>query len=250
VTLGLLFAAVMLGLAAMPHCALMCSAPCAAVAAPTTPHTTPHTALFHVGRALGYSAAGALAASSVAALGGWVQAAPALRPVWVLVHLLLLLLLGLWWLVVGRQPAALLRRSPAAAGLPLQFHKQGQAHAPAWRSGAAGLAWVAWPCGALQAALLLAAMASHAAGGAAVMLAFAVASAPGLVLAPWALGRLQQWQQRQRWQRVKPGQAGHSPAPGQVATLGLRAAGLALVLASGWALSSGLWHRAAAWCGF
>jgi len=33
-----------------------------------------------------------------------------------------------------------------------------------------------------------------------------------------------------------------------VAVLGLRIGGCALVLASGWALTHGLWERVAAWC--
>jgi uncharacterized protein len=238
-TWTLVIASLLLGLAAVPHCAVMCGAPCAAVTGPSHPSAW----LFHSGRALGYSAAGALAAASVASLGSWVQATPALRPLWTLVHLMFLFL-GLWWLIQGRQPTWLLKRSAVVGAVPLRWRASpARTASPAhlarrktWRSGAAGLAWVAWPCAALQAALLLAALANTAIGGAAVMLVFALTSAPGLLVAPWALARWQAWR-------------GATAARGEVAALGFRLAGLGLLLASGWALTQSLWQRAAAWCG-
>jgi uncharacterized protein len=274
---ALVTAGFVLGLAATPHCALMCGAPCAAV----TASGGAHTGLFHGGRLLGYSAAGALAASSVATLGAWLQASPALRPLWTLMHLALVLL-GLWWLLMGRSPAGLLQRPGAAVNVPLRWHggqqnirqniqqngqpsgqqsgrpsgqqsgrpsgqQSGQQRTQSknlqalgsLRSGAVGLAWVAWPCAALQGALLLAAVADGAVGGALVMAAFALASLPGLLLAPWAWARVQSWQVRR----------GQATAPGEVAALGFRLAGLGLLLVSGWALTHTLWQRAAAWCG-
>ena len=53
--------------------------------------------------------------------------------------------------------------------------------APA-RSAGLGLAWVAWPCGLLQSALRVAALANTPASGALVMAGFAGASAAGLLL--------------------------------------------------------------------
>jgi uncharacterized protein len=269
----LVLSAAALGMAAMPHCMLMCGAPCAAVtqgagnrstAANTTKWVT--AGLFHAGRVLGYSAAGALAASSVVALGGWLQWAPALRPLWTLLHLAFLLL-GLWWLVMGRQPAALQRRAAAAVALPLHWQGQKSATTPAtWRAGAAGLAWVAWPCAALQAALLVAALANHAAGGAVVMAVFAVASAPGLLLGPaaWAWWQAKQTKQAQQTKgalalrpsglAAKLNEKANAKVKANAnaaafGALGYRLAGAGLVLASGWALSHGLWLRLAAWCG-
>jgi hypothetical protein len=104
------------------------------------------------------------------------------------------------------------------------------------RATLAGLAWVAWPCAALQGALLLSALGSGATDGALVMAAFAIGSMPGLSVAPWAWAR---------WQSLRGGAA---IAPAQVATLGFRVAGTALVIASGWALTHGIWERFAAWC--
>ncbi len=220
----LILAGLAMGVAAAPHCVAMCGAPCAAL----TSGCGRNAAGFHLGRLLGYMAGGAVAASSVAALGAWSQAAPALRPVWTLLHLAFLAL-GRWWLATGRQPdwmkrsAAVPVRVVSRRGRPL-------------RSGLAGLAWVAWPCGALQGALLLAALASSAQGGALIMAAFALGSMPALAVAPWALAR---------WQALRGG----APSSAQVVKLGFRVAGLGLALGSGWALTHGLWQRLAAWCG-
>lgn len=219
----LALAGLAMGVAATPHCAVMCGAPCAAL----TSGCKRSAAGFHGGRLIGYMVAGAVAASSVMALGAWSQAAPALRPLWTMLHLGFLAL-GLWWLVSGRQPDWM-KRSAA-----VQVHVVGGKGRPL-RAGLAGLAWVAWPCAALQGALLLSALASTPQGGALVMGSFAVGSMPALSVAPWVWGR---------WQSLR----GHASSAAGVATLGLRVAGLGLVLGSGWVLTHGLWERFAAWC--
>lgn len=219
----LVIAGFALGIAATPHCAVMCGAPCAAL----TQGCGRSVGGFHVGRLIGYMAAGAVAASSVAALGAWSQAAPALRPLWTLLHLAFFGL-GLWWLLTGRQPAWM-RRSGA---VPVRVVGR---RARTVRATLAGLAWVAWPCAALQGALLLAALGSNATDGALVMGAFTVGSMPGLAAAPWAWAR---------WQSLR----GTAAVPAHLAVLGFRVAGAALVIASGWALTHGLWERVAAWC--
>jgi uncharacterized protein len=224
---ALALAGLVMGVASSPHCAAMCGAPCAAL----TRGCKRSAAGFHAGRLLGYMSAGAVAASSVALLGTWSQAAPALRPLWAALHLGFLAL-GLWWLATGRQPAWMKRGGAVPA--PVSVHWLGRHRRPL-RSAATGLAWVAWPCGALQAGLLLSALANSAQGGAFVMAGFALGSAPALAAAPWVWAR---------WQALGGGTA--SPYP--VATLGFRVAGAGLALASGWALSHGLWERFAAWC--
>jgi uncharacterized protein len=242
----LVLAGLALGVASTPHCAVMCSAPCAALTG-----AGPRAAGgFHAGRVIGYAAGGALAASGVAALGAWSQATPALRPLWTLLHLAFLAL-GVWWLATGRPPAAM-RRDGA---VPIAF--VGRRH-PTVRASAAGLAWVAWPCATLQAALLLAALANDAAGGALVMAAFALGSMPGLAAAPWAWARWRAGRGRGGGEGVGVGGrgGGHREragggaafAPQRVAALGYRIAGASLVIASGWALTHGVWLRFLAWC--
>lgn len=226
---ALLASAVLLGLAGLPHCATMCAAPCAAVVgAPTAAGRMPATVwIFHGARALSYAVAGAVVASSVGALAALGQWSPALRPLWTMLHAAAFAL-GLWLLWQGRQPAWLenlgrgSRQSAAKTWQPLRGPL---------RAGAAGSLWVAWPCGLLQSALVIAALANTAAAGAAVMTAFALVTTAALTVGPWL------------WARVGRG------APAAQATgWAIRVAGAMLAAASGWALTHGLWARFAAYC--
>jgi sulfite exporter TauE/SafE len=224
---ALIASATLLGLAGAPHCAAMCAAPCAAAVGRGGAQAG---LAFQAGRLLSYAAVGALAASSVAALAAWSQWSPALRPLWALLHAGALAL-GLWLLWRGRQPAwmAQLGRVPRVAGPGVPAGWQ-RVNGPL-RAGGAGLLWAAWPCGLLQSALLVAAMANGAAGGALAMGGFALASAPGLVLAPWMGRRL----------------LGGADAAARE-RLAVRAAGGLLALASAWALGHGVWAQVAAFC--
>lgn len=240
----LLLAALAMGLASAPHCTLMCGAACTALTGGKRGKRGERgdgrqAWLFHGGRVVGYSVAGAVAASSVATVGAWAQTTPALRPLWSMLHLGLLGL-GLWWLATGQQPAWMRRRdtvstiSAISSVAPLHFQPPGR-RGRSLRVGGAGLAWVAWPCAALQAALLLAVLAPSAAAGALVMATFALASLPGLLAAPWAWSRWRAWR-------------GKAASTQEMAAAGLRVGGAALVLSSGWVLTHGLWQRFAAWC--
>ena len=142
-------------------------------------------------RVAGYAAAGAIAASSVGVLAQLGQVSPVLRPLWTLLHCAALAL-GLWLLWHGRQPAWLENLGRGARQLAPQQGAQGgwqRLQGPA-RASTAGLLWVAWPCGLLQSALMMAALANSAWGGGLAMAAFASASAAGLGLAPWLFARL------------------------------------------------------------
>ncbi|ALV07755.1 sulfite exporter TauE/SafE family protein [Roseateles depolymerans] len=177
---ALMGSAFLMGMAGSVHCVSMCAAPCAAV----TGGRGTASAAFHAGRLASYSLAGAVAASSIGLLWQWEQAASWLRPLWLGLHLAVLAL-GLWLLWRGEQPLWMQRRwerapSGAAAG------------SATGRSTLAGLAWVAWPCGLLQSALLVAALATGPVTGALVMAAFALGSSPGLWAGPWLLRRLAQ----------------------------------------------------------
>jgi len=223
---ALIGSAALLGLAGAPHCTAMCGAPCAA-AIGRKGGATPALA-FHLARVASYAVAGAVVATAVGALATMAQWSPALRPLWTIVHALVLAL-GLWLVWTGRQPgwmAALGRTpEPAVAGdgwRPMR--------APA-RAAVAGALWVGWPCGLLQGALLVASMTGGAAAGAAAMAAFAVASSPGLLLAPWVWRKMSRFGDaaaRERW--------------------AIRAAGAMLAAASGWVLTHGLWDRFLAYC--
>lgn len=216
-------AALALGFAGSAHCAVMCGAPCAAV----TRGEPARARGFHAGRLVAYMAAGALAAAAVGALAAWRESFAVLRPVWAMLHTGVLAF-GLWLLATGRQPAWRSLRAPAlvagaSAGWaavrgPLRTRGPGSAVA-------LGLAWVAWPCGLLHSALLLAALADTPAGGAAVMAAFALGTLPALAAAPVLLRRL------------------------GASAWGVRVAGATLAAAAGWSLGRGVWPAVAAWCG-
>jgi sulfite exporter TauE/SafE len=221
---ALIASAALLGLAGAPHCAAMCGAPCAALVG----RQPAAMATFHVARVASYAAGGALAAGSVGALlalSGW---SPALRPIWAALHVAALSL-GAWLLWTGRQPAWMARigrrPAPATAG-------GWQTVTGPLRAAAGGSLWVAWPCGLLQSALLVASMGSGATAGAVVMAGFALSSAAGLWAAPWALNRAL---------------GGVGVASGE--RWAVRAAGALLLAGSGWALGHGVWQQVAAFCG-
>jgi sulfite exporter TauE/SafE len=238
---ALIGSAVLLGLAGTPHCAAMCGGPGAAVCA----HSGRRGQLaFHTGRVLGYAAVGGAAAASVSSLALLAQWSPALRPLWALLHALLLALGG-WMLVTGRQPGWMgsVGRVPAVAGAGGAGGAGGGAWAPvsgpvptapgrAWKPAVAGALWVAWPCGLLQSALLVASLTGSAASGAGAMAGFALASSGGLVLAPWL------------WQQVRRSGRGPALERGLV-----RLAGALLVGSALFALGAGVWHQVAAFCG-
>lgn len=229
--LALAFGALLLGLAGIPHCAAMCGAACATVLpASSAPSFRGASWAFHGARITGYSLAGGVAAAGVGLVSSLGASAPLLRPVWTLLHVSALGL-GLWLLVTGRQPGWMTR---VATGRP---HGAGGGHG-SWqrmvgpgRALAAGSLWVAWPCGLLQSALVMAGLANTPLGGAGVMFAFAGASAAGLQLAPWALGRI----------------AGAVDLS-RLTVWAVRAAGLMLAAGSAWALGHDAWDKVIAYC--
>ncbi len=185
-SVSLVTAAAALGLTGAAHCLAMCAAPCTALcqrssAALPTPDPWRWVSLL-AARLCSYAGAGALAAGLLGAAAQWSAASRVLTPLWTLLQMATLWM-ALWWLATGRPvaTAALPRRSVAAAAsgsmpAPLRFVRRA-ANQPAL----VGLLWAAWPCALLHAALLLAALAPTAWGGAAVMATFALASTPGLL---------------------------------------------------------------------
>lgn len=243
IELALIGSTALLGVAGMAHCTAMCGAACAACTAPVaqpagaasrTAAVLPAVA-FHIARVASYALGGAVAASSVAALAAWSQFSPALRPFWTLLHVAALAL-GVYLLWRGQQPQWLGQLGRRGAGLgAAALRSPTSAAAQAWqpvrfplKAASTGALWVAWPCGLLQSALLVSAMANGPVGGGLAMAAFAVTSSGGLLLAPWA------WR---RW--------GSSPAAQHRA---VRLAGALLVGAAAFALLHGLSPRFAAFC--
>lgn len=227
-----------MGLAGSLHCVVMCGpASAAAVQACGAGRATAWGA-FHIGRLAGYAAAGAAAAGSMALLAHLSQWSPALRPLWTLAHMAGLGL-GLWLLWRGQQPTWLDRLGRAAQEpTPTEAATWQRVHGPL-KSSAVGLLWFAWPCGLLQSALLIAALANGPVGGGAVMAAFALGSSPALGLGPHL------------WRRLASGRSGQTLIGDHGGRLqrGLtRFAGALLAGSSAWALGHGLWMQIWAYC--
>ena len=266
----LLGSSLMLGLAGSVHCASMCGPACAVLTG--SPGAWHGALAFQLGRLAGYSGAGALAAGGVQWLGWAAAVAPVLGPLWALLHAAALAL-GLWLLVTGRQPAVMARwgrklklkprprpirptaRDAAASTAAWQpVHLQLRRSAGDAKLAALGAAWMAWPCGLLQAAIVLAALGNGPAQGAAAMACFAIASSPALVAGPAAL----RWAST-RWLASAGAGADGSRAAGALAQgalaranllrdNALRLAGLVLAAASAWALGHELWRRTLTLC--
>lgn len=178
---GLLLAALALGLAGLPHCGAMCAAPCMAASRPcaATAPTAASAVGLQIGRLGGYAILGVLAASSVGFARLAASHVDALRPLWLMLQLGLLVC-GVWLLASGSVPRWMDRLTPAAAW-PARWAQRlagGRRpwHAPL-RSALVGLAWALLPCAQLYAAVLIAALAPDAWSGAAVMIAFALPAA-------------------------------------------------------------------------
>ncbi len=218
--------ALLMGLVGGPHCIAMCGAACAGIGQAAGPRKRSALLLFQLGRVIGYSALGGVAAASMQGLGWLTVQSAALRPVWSLLHVAALVL-GIVLLVQARQPVWLesgARKVWATA----------RGVAGRWGGGAPlvlGSLWALLPCGLLYSALMVAALAGSVAGGALVMGLFALGSSVTMFLGPLL------------WLRLR-GASGR-PGSGQ---WGVRLAGVALAASSGWALWMALAHNTAPWC--
>ena len=225
---SLALTALLMGLAGGPHCAAMCGAACAGISrlGPRQESASSSRALwsFQAGRLVGYSLAGAAAATAVQSLAWLTANMAALRPVWTLFHLAVLLW-GLMLLAQARQPVWAVN-----AGRAVWSRLRPLANA---RGGvfATGALWAFMPCGLLYSALLVASLSGGPLDGALSMALFAAGSSMSLMLVPWLYDKLQDRgnRLRQDW--------------------GTRAAGGLLVVAAAWALWADAFHRFAQWCG-
>ena len=270
---ALAFTAFLMGLAGAPHCAAMCGPACAALlgrgarpgpagpaafaagaaaavspacvaSASLAPHHGGPSWAFHGMRVAGYAAAGGLAAAGVGLLAWAGQTAPLVRPVWTLLHVAALAL-GLWLALTAEQPGWMTRigrlradAAPAGAteGVPVALPGRGAPRSGVWAAGLGGGAWVVWPCGLLQSAVVVAGLANSPWSGAAVMAAFAVPSALGLQALPAI------W----RWWAGRTGAGAMSSAG--LNRLAVRLAGALLAAGSMWALGHDLFKQVWAYC--
>lgn len=175
------------GLASVPHCTAMCG-PLAAYACSGRPGASGQSR-YQLGRFVSYSVLGAIAGT----LGG--AAAVSLPSAWGSALLS-------WSLALGLGLVALrLWRRPAQPLVTLRSNKE-EPSSPSFVSRAVaglgrhpffvGLGTALLPCGALAAAVLIAASTGSTLLGSLSMLAFAVVSGVGLVGATWVFERFRQ----------------------------------------------------------
>lgn len=262
-TEGLIAAALLMGAAGVPHCAVMCAAPCtaAARACAGSPLTWQAGATLQAGRLLGYAVLGAAAATS-AGFGRFLsEHMTALRPLWQMLQLAVLVF-GLWLLVSGHAPAWILNVREGAGRLAFTRGRDASRQASERVSAAraslrllgAGLTWAAVPCVQLYAAVVLAALGSSAAEGAALMVLFGLPAALTLAAGPgvWAFlrGRGLASTAPAAMPVAMPGQLARAPSAtsSSASTWPVRAAGAALVMSAGAWLALSWAPVIQAWC--
>ncbi|HEX2545569.1 MAG TPA: sulfite exporter TauE/SafE family protein [Ramlibacter sp.] len=223
-SLALAGTAFLMGLAGGPHCLAMCGAACGGVIRGVGAQPVRGMWTFQGGRLAGYTAAGAAAGAAMQSLAWLSQHTAALRPVWTVFHLAVLLW-GLMLLAQARQPAWVesAGRTVWAKVRPMAQRRGGLF--------ATGALWVAMPCGLLYSALLVASLSGGVLEGALSMALFALGSGISLGLGPSLLRKLQ------------------AVGNGMKKDRGTRIAGLLLAATAAWALWMDLAHRVAEWCG-
>jgi len=219
---SLAITALLMGLVGGPHCVVMCGAACAGIGRAAGARSNTAMWMFQLGRVLGYSLLGGVAAASMQGLGWLTTQSAAVRPVWTLLHVAAVVL-GLLLLFNARQPVwlestgkAVWQRTRGWVG----GHKLG---APLL----IGTVWALLPCGLLYSALLVATLSASPLQGAMVMALIALGTSVSMMAGPWL------------WLRLLGEGSGQ---------WGVRLAGLALSLMSGWAIWMGLVHDTAPWC--
>jgi hypothetical protein len=219
---SLALTALIMGLAGGPHCVGMCGAACAGMGQVAGAQQNRALLSFQVGRFLGYSLMGGLAALSVQALGWLTVESAALRPVWSMLHVAAVVL-GLLLVWQAKQPVWLDQSAQHLWSKIRGLNANSGKVAPL----IVGILWAFMPCGLLYSALMVAALTGNALEGALTMACFALGSGLSLGFAPWLLLKLKSWGDG-AW--------------------GIRLAGLTLALTSGWGLWLGLVHNQAPWC--
>lgn len=214
--------ALFMGLVGGPHCVAMCGAACAGISRAAGERSTRALWSFQLSRVLGYALLGAFAAGTVQGLALLGSSTIAIRPVWTMFHVAVLLLgVALVW--QARQPAWIDNLGQTLWRKARPVLSRLGARAPV----VLGMAWALMPCGLLYSALLVASLSANAIEGAAIMALFALGTAISLTAAPWLLLRLRS---------------------GQSGAWAIRLAGVALMLTSGWALWMGVTHPSGLFC--
>ena len=172
--------AFLMGLAGGPHCVAMCGVVCAGIGQAGGVGASRSMLSFQIGRLVGYSLMGGLAAASVSALGWLTVQSAAIRLLWSMLHVAALVL-GCLLLLQGRQPLYL---DAAAQRIWRQVRVWGGRYGQATPM-VMGTLWALMPCGLLYSAVMLAALTANVSDGAMSMVLFALGSSVSLWSGPW-----------------------------------------------------------------
>jgi len=135
---------------------------------------------FVLARIFSYGLLGILISASAGALRDMAALAAWVKPLWLGVHVMLLMA-GLWLAASGRWIDAG-EATGGWLGRQVRRFQEGTRERPAWRL---GFLWGLWPCGVLYGALMLASLTNHPLLGGFAMMSFALTSSPGLSLGAW-----------------------------------------------------------------
>jgi sulfite exporter TauE/SafE len=247
---SLALTALLMGLAGGPHCVAMCGAACGGMARAAGPRRNTALLGFQLGRVLGYSVLGGVAAASMEGLGWLTVQSAALRPVWTLFHVAVAVL-GLVLLWRAQQPVWLesVGRAVWARARSLGL---GAGATPVLM----GSLWALLPCGLLYSAVLVAAMSGGVLQGAVVMALFALGTSVTMTIGPWLWLRLRgDAAQAIGFVPIHGAKQGATSSATSSATpgatqgaWGVRLAGAALAASALWAIWMGLVHNTAPWC--
>jgi len=220
-TLSFALATFLMGVAGGPHCIVMCGGACAYI---QQNQTRPYQyLLFQVGRILGYSSLGALAASSVKGLAWMSEQTAMLHPLWTFFHVLVLGW-GLMLVLIAKQPIW-------ADTLGKQvWYKLQRVTSRCDSTFLTGVFWALIPCGLLYSALLIASLQASPQQGAISMAGFALGSSISLVVGS------------KLWFKLKNGIKWLTDATS------MRLAGALLTTVSAIAIWMDLTHQIKIWC--
>jgi sulfite exporter TauE/SafE len=180
---SLLFSSLILGLTSGPHCMTMCSVSCASFTCLGGKEKILNLILFNLGRVLGYSLMGALAAGLFQAVG-WLSINNIIvRKLWIFFHIFLIIS-GLYIIIFTKNPISI-------KFIVIKFFKKigimNQSRKCLSKSNIffIGLLWTLMPCGLLYSALMLATLSGDIYYGALMMSIFALCSGFILYLGPF-----------------------------------------------------------------
>jgi len=256
--LSLITLSFLMGLSGGPHCLMMCGPACSLLSKHKTANfKLKPSLLFLTGRTVGYGALGALAAMSMKTLGWLSTQSTLFRPLWNLTHVLAMVL-GLFLLILASQPLWLGEMAKSIWSSIERYVALRPIFKKPWALFVMGVFWSFLPCGLLYSVLMLAALSANAVSGAWVMISFSIGGALFMWVGSEVFARLsagkKQTSAPNAHMESQPIRFKTDPTPASKPKapiyneIGVRLAGMALVVNSAWILYHDLVLNQAPWC--